>query len=279
MDYKGASVNHAKYGHGTILEAGDSYVIVSFDTSPEEKRKFLFPQCFERFLTLEDHDLKTEAKSAAAEFRKQEELDRIEERRQLLEDTATLQRVIMPAPRVRTVKEKPVKEKRVRRSAKPAAARTETIQPAAEKKLLSNTEGLNEANSISVSDPWFFASPADVLTHVFHISCDAWNREYYRFENGAAWFARLTQADRADAAAAAAETWVCMQAGDDLRMFTRSLSLSSHSSDSALYVFARTPGSPCRFIGVYERDSERSGPRDIWFRKIADTLDLTPFRP
>jgi hypothetical protein len=277
MDYNGASVSHAKYGRGRITEAGDSYVIVTFDNSPDEKRKFPFPQCFERFLTLEDQNLKSDAESAAALFREQEEQDRQEERRQLLEDTATLQRIIMPGSRARSAKEKPVKEKRVRKASRTPKVRTESSSPAPEKKILSFTDGLETAKSISVSDPYFFAAPADILNHVFRIDCDSYNREYYRFENGAkgtVWFVRLSENDSAGSASSAADTWVCVKNGEDLRMFTRSLSLSSHSSDSLLYVFARTPGNPYRFLGVYERDNERSGPRDVWFRKVSDTLAL-----
>ena len=278
MDYIGASVTHGKYGRGTIIDATDSYVTVSFDISPEEKRKFAYPQCFEHFLTLEDETLSSQAKSQAEEFREQEERGRQEEKRQLMEDTAALQRIIMPSQKTRAPKTKPAKRE-LRRASKAPKQQPDPVSE--ERKILTSIAGLEEAQFLSVSDPYCFAGADEVLKHVFHVDSENFNREYYRFENnlpGAVWFAKLTQADQTSAAASAAETWVITSVGKDLRMFTRSLSLTNRTSFSPLYVFARTPGSPLRFIGVYERDNERSGPRDIWFRQTSDTLDLSPWR-
>ena len=54
MNYVGQEIIHkGKYGKGRIIAQDEKYISVSFDSS-KEPIKFVYPECFKRFLQLVD---------------------------------------------------------------------------------------------------------------------------------------------------------------------------------------------------------------------------------
>lgn len=60
MQLQGKAINHVKYGSGIIKELRDKYLIVDFDHG---ERKFLFPNVFAGFLSLNDKEAQLEIES------------------------------------------------------------------------------------------------------------------------------------------------------------------------------------------------------------------------
>ena len=280
MDYQGAKVTHAKYGEGTITKVNDTHVFIRFDSLKEEIKKFPFPQCFEKFIHLDDSELKESASSLVDQARMEEQKRLDAEKEQLRNEVLAMQKVTMTSRQAKlaTMGEKPKRRSSSRRktagAAKKPSAVTSSPSPA------SFTEGLEQALEITVSDPWTFASAGDILKQVFHIDEEAWNREFYYFDEArtkAVWFVRLPGPLSSDTSA---ETWAYERKDPSvIRMYTRSLSLSYHSTaDEPLFVFTRVPGELYRFAGVFQRDIEHTSPRDVWFNRISESLDLTPWR-
>ena len=54
MNIIGEKVIHSKFGEGVIVKQETSYIHVKFDV---EVKKFSYPQCFEKFLKLQDKDV------------------------------------------------------------------------------------------------------------------------------------------------------------------------------------------------------------------------------
>ena len=51
MDFENVKVRHNAFGEGTVISKTDKYITVQFATV---KKIFVYPDIFERFLTLED---------------------------------------------------------------------------------------------------------------------------------------------------------------------------------------------------------------------------------
>jgi hypothetical protein len=276
MEYKGARVNHTSYGQGTITDKTNTHVIITFDSLPDTSKKFPFPQCFSKYVEILDNSALKENSDILVDEENKKEQQRItEEKEQLRNDVLAMQKVTMSSRQAKQAATQTEKKKTTRKRKAPARKKEVTAE---KKTAVSEVEGLDSAGSISVSDPWTFVTAADVLKHVFRADCESWNRDFYYFDDERSqgvWFVKLTAS-----ADASAETWACEQIDEStIRMYTRNLSLSSHSqSQEPLYAFTKRPGEPYRFAGIFQRDSSRSNPRDVWYVRTGDTLDLTPWR-
>ena len=62
------TVNHLAFGNGEIVAQSDSIVTVCFEANSTEK-KFLYPQAFDRYLTLLNPDLLPRMESELSVFR------------------------------------------------------------------------------------------------------------------------------------------------------------------------------------------------------------------
>lgn len=57
MNFVGEKVTNIKYGSGTIVNATDSVLFIRFDQFSDEVKKFIYPKCFEKFLTAENPEI------------------------------------------------------------------------------------------------------------------------------------------------------------------------------------------------------------------------------
>lgn len=75
MILENLEVMHKAFGKGTIISANGKYITVKFDTV---QKVFVYPDIFERFLTLADGSVSSEiaADLDAAKAKKQRELDK-----------------------------------------------------------------------------------------------------------------------------------------------------------------------------------------------------------
>ncbi len=86
MQLIGESVTHAKFGAGEILTEHDGKVTVLF-AAPYGQKDFVSPDAFERFLRVEDEDLRAQlaqalcTKQSGVEAARRERLARIEQTR------------------------------------------------------------------------------------------------------------------------------------------------------------------------------------------------------
>ena len=69
-DYINQRCTHIRYGSGTIISQNSKIIEVIFDDIGE-KKKFAYPSCFEKFITLVDSEVQLAAKSQAAELENQ----------------------------------------------------------------------------------------------------------------------------------------------------------------------------------------------------------------
>ncbi|MCA5010542.1 hypothetical protein HP393_18950 [Clostridioides difficile] len=66
MQLEGMEVSHMKFGEGKVMELEEKYITILF---PQGEKKFLYPNSFNKFLTLKDKKVQTEMNNAEAYLR------------------------------------------------------------------------------------------------------------------------------------------------------------------------------------------------------------------
>lgn len=76
MQLEGMEVSHMKFGEGKVMELKEKYITILF---PQGEKKFLYPNSFNKFLTLKDKKVQTEMNNMLKHIMEEEESRRAEE--------------------------------------------------------------------------------------------------------------------------------------------------------------------------------------------------------
>lgn len=109
MNYIGERVTNIKYGSGTIVDATDTVLYIRFDEIRNEVKKFIYPNCFEKFLTAENPEIqnammdiikkKTDRETQAAMVKKREREEALALMKKTASNTAAERQILHKATR------------------------------------------------------------------------------------------------------------------------------------------------------------------------------------